>query len=482
MKTKLCGILLVAAGAWAQENYSSWAHYKTITINTTADTVNGAANVNASVTNFPVLVRLTAVQTDVFTQAAANGTDIRFITSNGATRLKHQRERWDGVNHLAEFWVLVPGIAGNALTTLRMYWGKSAAADSSNGAAVYDTSNGFRAVWHMNGGVGNERDVTVDTLLATNTGAPTSNASGAVGLARSFDGAAQYFTVLNSATGVLNFHLTDNFTVSAWVFAATVPAVANSGMVILNKGDNQWTFETQDNAATPKYWVVEARGNNAFLNARSTGLTGSPVVTSNSSVGSWHHLMGTYKGAAVNGAIAETLFYDGNPVATLAAVNMNNNGRNENYNVFIGALPSNTSPPNGASVSRFWNGSLDELSVSKIVRSSAWVKLCYQTQKPGANAVSLGASLVPTALAPFVSKSSFVIQQTGSSVVFHFPTQPGGVEISIVDAMGHKVWGGKVKPGISECIWDPKTGARPAKAGVYFVRIAASPSLYSFSR
>ena len=390
--------------------------------------MNGGANVAATVANFPLLVRLTAANTDVFTQATANGADIRFTTSNGVTRLKHQRERWDAVNHVAEFWVLVPSIAGYLLTTpIRMYWGKIGAADSSNGAAVFDTVNGFRAVWHMNGGTGNETDATVDGLVATNTGAPANNPSGAVGLARTFDGTTQYFTVLNSATGVLNFHLTDNFTVSAWLYVAAVPAVAGSGIVIMNKGDNQWTFEAQDNAATPKYWVVEARGNNTFLNARSTGFptAGFPAVTANGSVGSWHHLMGTYKGAAVMGAIAETLFYDGNPISVSAYVNMNNNGRNENFNVFIGTLPSNTSPPNGATLSRYWNGSLDELTVSKTVRSRDWVKLCYQTQKPGVNAVTLGTSLVPTAIIPSISKQSH------------------SAKIFVSDVLGHKTRHGK---------------------------------------
>ena len=107
MKIKLWGILLAVACVSAQENYSSWSHYKAISINTTADTVNGGANVAATVANFPLLVRLTAANTDVFTQATANGADIRFTTSNGVTRLKHQRERWDAVNHVAEVWVLV---------------------------------------------------------------------------------------------------------------------------------------------------------------------------------------------------------------------------------------------------------------------------------------------------------------------------------------------------------------------------------------
>ena len=154
MKNKF-GILtaLLCAGlGFSQENYATWAGHQDVTINTTSDTANGGANVSATVTNFPTLVRLTSAQAAVFSGAAAGGTDIRFTAADGTTRLAHQTERWDAANQLAEFWVLVPSIAGNAMTTIRIYWGKSGAADSSNGTVVFDTTNGFQAVYHMNKG------------------------------------------------------------------------------------------------------------------------------------------------------------------------------------------------------------------------------------------------------------------------------------------------------------------------------------------
>src|SRR6185295_8586255 len=139
-------ILASAAFSFSQENYQTWSRFKDVTINTTST----GANVSGPVANFPVLVRLTSANADVFSQAATGGADVRFTNSNGGTRLSHQKERWDSAGQAAEFWVLVPNIAGNANTTIRMYWGKSGAADSSKGTAVFDTANGFQAVWHMN--------------------------------------------------------------------------------------------------------------------------------------------------------------------------------------------------------------------------------------------------------------------------------------------------------------------------------------------
>ena len=69
---------------------------------------------------------------------------------NGA-HLKYQIERWDRSNQLAEIWVRVDTVYGNnGSQYFTMYWGKSPVDSRSNGAGVFDTANGFAAVYHMN--------------------------------------------------------------------------------------------------------------------------------------------------------------------------------------------------------------------------------------------------------------------------------------------------------------------------------------------
>jgi hypothetical protein len=461
-------LIAICVSAEAQEDYSTWSHYKTVTINTTADTLGGGANVAGTVADFPVLVRLTASDSDAFAGAAVGGADIRFV-ANGA-RLKHQRERWDAVNRRAEFWVLHPGITGGALTTFRMYWGKPDAPDSSNGAAVFDTANGFVAVWHMNGGTGNEPDATANGLLATHSGAPSDNPTGVTGPARSFNGTNQYFTLLNSAAGPMNFHLTDRFTLSEWVNIASVPTGRNVGLGIITKGDNQWNMEAQDTAINTKAWQVEVRANGTFLYARSDGTNGT-AITANSGLGQWHHLVGVFRGAPVGQSMAETLYYDGVRVRTLTANNSNNNGRNENFNVLIGAMGGGSAP--GTVVSRFWSGSLDEMTVSKTVRSPDWAKLSYQTQKPGPNAVTLGSSQSTAVFGARGFDRLFVIraQRRGSSTIFLFPPQSSAVRISVRDGRGRVLWSARAEPGAAEAAWDRDAGVRSASTGVYFVRL-----------
>ena len=88
--------LLGATSLFAQENYGLWAYYKALKLNTT---VTGS-NVATSQLNFPVLVKLTAADSAVFTGSRRLGSDLRFTKANGV-RLKHEIEQWDSAGRTA---------------------------------------------------------------------------------------------------------------------------------------------------------------------------------------------------------------------------------------------------------------------------------------------------------------------------------------------------------------------------------------------
>ena len=133
----------------------------------------------ASEKSFPLLVRLNK---DFFNfgQAKAKGEDIRFATSTG-TPLAYEIDDWDAANGAASIWVRMPTIKGNARQEIKLYWGKADAASQSSGAAVFNESNGYLSVWHMNDPV---EDV-VGTLKSRDTG--TTCSSGMIGKSRHFD-------------------------------------------------------------------------------------------------------------------------------------------------------------------------------------------------------------------------------------------------------------------------------------------------------
>src|SRR5690606_23383984 len=143
-------LLVIAGAATAQENYYEWSFVKELTVNTT----NAGTPIAENVAKYPLLVRLGSSEAAVFNQAGANGASLRFTKANGTTRLPHSVDHWDAANQTAAIWVLVDTVyANNAKgADIRMYWGKPGAADSSRPGMVFDTANGFVAVWHLGGG------------------------------------------------------------------------------------------------------------------------------------------------------------------------------------------------------------------------------------------------------------------------------------------------------------------------------------------
>jgi hypothetical protein len=173
-----------------------------------------------NIAGFPVIVRLTKDNFN-FAQANAGGTDIRFSRSD-TIRLPYEIERWDPVAGLAEVWVRVDSIYGNDSTQfITMYWGNAHATDSSSGAAVFDTSNGFIGVWHMNEdpstGAVSIKDRTVNAHDATPFGSMTAANSieGATGKALSFNGNDDY---LNAG----NVSVPGTYSIGLWVLLDTI--------------------------------------------------------------------------------------------------------------------------------------------------------------------------------------------------------------------------------------------------------------------
>jgi hypothetical protein len=439
----LAAIGILAVTGQAQENYATWSKNRTITINTTA--TGGGANVAGTVTNFPVLVRLTSAQSDVFANGGAKGASIRFTAVDGTTRLAHQRERWDSAGQVAEFWVKVPSVAGNATTTIKLYYGKVGAADSSKGSAVFDTANGFRGVWHMTAdSVTTEADATVNALTLTASDTPPTDTIGAIGKARVFAGVPgaaatrQYFVGLNTmdnpaVDGTTNLP----HTVSAWAYARTIVATNNRGNSIFNKGDNQYCLQIYGgNGATVKKWE------SAVYTSTWRQTPSNQVAVA----GAWYFITGTWSGGDDNTTGTGQIYVNGVLDSTLS-LDIGTDNPTRTYNLFVGANPNSNSATtapgttssllaNTSANPRFWNGYLDEITFSRTVRNADWVKLNYETQKAGATAVTVGSVVGISSGTPDWSPS-FLIRNAGSGFVF---TVPGAGRVTVLDIKGREVW------------------------------------------
>jgi hypothetical protein len=442
----------------AGEVFSTWTGHRTIWLNTTA---NGA-NVAATVTNFPVLVRLTTTDS-VFAQSKGLGADLRFTKTGDVIRLKHQIESWDSVGKTASIWVLLDSVKGaNSTQTFRMHWNKTGAPSLSNGATVFDTARGFQAVWHF--GEGNA-DTAFDATANAFRGAPQrssgavsfpSDTAGMVGRARYYgigggtvNSTGGYFSVPNSATGPLNFPENGTYTVSTW---ANVDLVGTS-RTLFSKSDKAYSLELRNTGADWEFAEFSAgAGWNVVNQAGAVAQT-------------WVHLVGVRNGPT------SLLYVDGVLIDAETRLDASTAAR-RTVDFEIGR-----SPDGGTSNAAryYWRGMLDEVRLASVSRTADWAKLEYENQKTAQTLVWFTA--------PPVSIGSAAAARKNPVASLSVKSFPGGVRIGLSDLIdgnavvtlsdmrGRAVWSGTFAPGV-DLFWNgTDRNGQTASAGIYLARV-----------
>ncbi len=315
--------------------YPGWQHSGSIWILTTPEGAN--LPTASSETGFPLLVRLHKDFFD-FSQAKANGEDVRFSTTEG-TPLAYQIEEWDATKGTAGIWVHLPTIQGNARQEVRLHWGKADAASESSGPAVFNESNGYLSVWHMSNPVKDE----AGTVESRDVG--TTATAGIVGQARHFASHQGIFcgdkiTIYPSGAG--------SHTSEAWFRAQTPNAQ------VLAWGNEQAQGKVVMQFRSPPHINMDCY----FSGANVRGNSRLPMSQ-------WIQVVHTYqKGDSriyVNGLLDGVSTNPAAPLVIKSPARMWIGGWYDNYD-FV--------------------GDIDEVRISKVARSADWVKLQYENQKP----------------------------------------------------------------------------------------------------
>jgi hypothetical protein len=343
---------VVPPGGIAVVSNAAWQYSKTIQLNTG----KSGAQITGNVYGFPLLIRLTDKNFD-FSGAKINGDDIRF-TKKDNTPMAHQIERWDAVGGRAEIWVKADTILGNdSAQSIVIYWGNPNAASASNGAAVFDTANGYQGVWHLNGAAGGlENDATIHHYNATPSGKvlPVDTA-GIIGTAKRFDGASGFFDMKNTANSGMNFSYKGQYTLSAWVNADTLDSAFQA---LVYKGTYQYGLQIR-----PEHvWEFNEYKDSSYWEG-----VRYPAIAH-----VWKHVVSVRSGAQ------ELLYVDGTLVST-TVINTPRQfgivGRSTASDVQLGHSID------GDEGGRYFKGALDEVCVSGVSRSADWIKLCYMNQR-----------------------------------------------------------------------------------------------------
>ena len=329
----VASIAVVTAFA-ADSTLPGWKHNGTLMLLTTPEGANLPAG--AVVEEFPVLVRLDRDWFD-FTQARADGADVRFNTADGKL-LPHQIEQWDASSGTASIWVRVPRIEGNERLPLHMHWGKSDAASISDGKAVFNESNGYLGVWHM----GEQVRDDAGKLESKDTG--TTATAGVIGTARHFTDNTGIFCG-NKIIGYPSGH--SPHTTELW-FRAERSNVSLMG----------WGTQNRQGKAVMQFRGPPHVGMDCWFsdgNVKSDGLL---------AFNEWNHVVFAYESGNariyVNGALAGK-GGKGTPLDIKSPAMLSLGGWSGEFN-FV--------------------GDLDEVRVSKVTRSADWVRLEYENQKP----------------------------------------------------------------------------------------------------
>jgi len=318
----------------ASAQYADWKNTGSIFLNTTPEGAN--LPTTACVEEFPVLVRL---HKDFFNFATAkpDGADLRFSAEGKS--LAYQIEHWDANAGTASIWVRVPKIQGNARQEIKVHWGRADAKSESNGKGVFNDSNGYLSVLHMDERLADE----AGSVETKNVGTTTS--AGMIGSAQHLAG----------KEGVLCGEKIANFPVGATSHSseAWFRAEKSNGSVLA------WGNEQAQGKVVMQFQSPPHVRMDCYFSGGNIESVGRLPLNE------WVHVIHTYRQGEsriyVNGELSNVSKTPNSPLAIKSPARFYIGGWYNNYN-FV--------------------GDIDEVRISKVVRSADWVKLQYENQKP----------------------------------------------------------------------------------------------------
>jgi len=387
----------------ASAQYQGWQHSGSFYLLTTPEGANlpGAAVEEG----FPLLLRLGKNSFD-FKQAQATGGDLRFAAAGKP--LAYQIDAWDAAKGAASIWVRMPTIKGNAQQKIDMFWGKPDAQSESSGKAVFNESNGYLSVWHMEDPVKDE----VGTVESKDTG--TIAAAGMIGMSRRFEpgkGISCGEKITSYPTG------SSPHTTEAWFKAerpnTTVLAWGNEA----GQGKVMMQYESPPHMNMACYFSgADVKGGSTLVPAQWV-----QVVHAFKNGDSRVYVNGVLDGVSTNAAA---------PLAIKSPARLYIGGWYDNYQ---------------------FGGDIDEVRLSNVTRSADWVKLQYENQKPLQTLV--GPLVLPGAdlavsekkITLLEGKNITVTAKAGGARKIYWIIKQGGQEtVAAVDCLAFTLEAGRV--------------------------------------
>jgi len=351
----ILGIKVKNASWWN----SSWYLRKNVTIDFN--------KVSGMQTNFPVLINIT--DSDLASDAQNDGDDIMFTNSTG-TKLDHEIEHFNSTTGWLVAWIRIPILSNETDTTIWMYYNNSGASNQENVTGVWDEN--YVMVQHLQETpAGTTYDSTLNSNYGTTSGMDSADqVLGQVDGSLDFDGSNDYVEM----SGESNFDFgTEDWALGCWFKAD----FAHNGL-LLGKG--------ADGAGGIRYkiYVLDTGEIAVEIDDNGVGIGKKNIISTATTYGNdglWHYIFGIKNGNNLR------LYIDGTEDATSPADITGVTSLDTDYPVIIGKIYNSA----GVDFYQFFNGIIDEVSVSNIARPDNWIKTSYTNQNSPSTFYTIGS-------------------------------------------------------------------------------------------
>ncbi|MHA2496415.1 MAG: DUF2341 domain-containing protein, partial [Candidatus Hodarchaeales archaeon] len=366
--------------------------------------------VSADLTDFPVLINI--VDVDLRRgKVQDDGNDIMFTNATG-TRLAHEIETFQQSSSLGVLvgWVKVPTLSSTTNTILSMYYGNDTLPSQENATGVWDSE--FVGVWHLaeNPFIYQMKDSTANDNAGTTQGTITSanRATGQVGYGLGFNGQNNYVDVGNST----ELQITGALTFEGWFNARDTtsyqPLIAKWEDVNQKRGWELFVLSELGGSVGFRY----------YSSSNNPEWAGEAVISGNQ----WYHV------AAVFSPSSYTRLYLNGQLVSEDTTSIPAGLWDTPANVTFGVRTAGTD---------YFDGILDEVRISNVTRSTAWIDAYYNNTNNPASFYTIGAEDVYDVTDPMVNDFGVDDDGTGNPRFWANVSDPfGGVDNVTIDYDG----------------------------------------------
>lgn len=359
-------LFFISFNVFAQWYSPDWQYRQQITIS--------SAVADSNLTNFPVLIAIDDANNPIFNHAQADGDDILFTASDGVTKLSHEIERYNPLigNKELKAWVKIPNLLSNTNTIIYIYYGNPNALNQQNPTDVWDSN--FVMVHHLEETSGTIYDSTQYHNNGVPENGPNLNVDGKINGADYFDGSNDLIRVNHSSSLAVN-----RLTMEAWIYRNNNCPLHQDTCMILNK---EYDYEYGIRDGNTLQWAIRTTTYGIWFWV-NTGIT----IPQNT----WNYVVVTYDGSAVrtyrNGQLVHTYSYSGNITNHSDCLKIS--GRNGCSSLVHSPFP----------------GYIDEVRLSNIARSSAWISATYRITNSPSSYLTFGSEEIYITPTPTITST-----------------------------------------------------------------------------